>query len=119
MKKKIVSIILTVLLVITNISFIVNAEVTYDYTLEYIKLKLKYNALLNPYAAAANDGGIYATLVCNQISSQPYTTIIGDPGSGYPSEQEIWTIPKNTPFDLYIVIGGLSSLPVEVQFYAQ
>lgn len=86
---------------------------------ETIKLKLKYNALLNPYAAAANDGGIYATLVCNQISSQPYTTIIGDPGSGYPSEQEIWTIPKNTPFDLYIVIGGLSSLPVEVQFYAQ
>jgi len=89
-------------------------------TSENIKLKLKYNALVNPGAAANNGGAIYVTVMCNEFSNTPYTAIIGDSSTGYSSQVTVpWTIAKNTDFDLYIVVGGMSSLPLEAQFVAE
>jgi len=58
--------------------------------------------------------------MCNEFSNTPYTAIIGDSSTGYSSQVTVpWTIAKNTDFDLYIVVGGMSSLPLEAQFVAE
>lgn len=87
-----------------------------SFSTENIKLRLKYNALVSPAAVAAPDGGVYVTVMCSEFSSTPYTTVVGGRESDYSSQATVpWNITKNTDFDLYIVIGGMSSLPLEVE----
>lgn len=87
---------------------------------ENIKLKLKFNKLTNPNAVAEMQSGMYAMVYCPAFSSTPYTAFLGNPEVGRTAETTYpYTITKNRAFDMYVVVGGMSSLPLEVQFVAE
>lgn len=87
---------------------------------ENIKLKLNFSKLTNPNAVAESQSGMYAMVHCPTISNTPYTVFLGNPEVGRnPITTYPYTIPKNQAFDMYVVVGGMSSLPLEVQFVAE
>lgn len=87
---------------------------------EKIKLKLKFSKLTNPNAVAESQSGMYAMVYCPAFSSTPHTAFLGNPEVGRTAETTYpYTITKNTAFDMYVVVGGMSSMPLEVQFVAE
>lgn len=82
-----------------------------------IRVKLKYSRLTNTAAVESNNGGIFATVVCPGFLSQPANVELRSNSSQKVIDN--LTIPQNTPFDLYIVVGGMSSLPLEVTIFAE
>lgn len=69
---------------------------------------------------AESQSGMYAMVHCPTISNTPYTVFLGNPEVGRnPITTYPYTIPKNQAFDMYVVVGGMSSLPLEVQFVAE
>lgn len=82
-----------------------------------IKVKLKYSSLTNTAAVESKGGGIFAAVACPGFLSKPANVEL----NSYYEEKTIdnLTIPQNTPFDLYIVVGGMSSMPLEVTIYAE
>lgn len=88
---------------------------------ENIKLKLKFNRMVNPGAVEERESGMYAMVYCPAVSSTPYTAFLGnaDYNNNKPEATYPYNIPKNKAFDLYVVVGGMSSMPLEVQFFAK
>ena len=87
---------------------------------ENIKLKLKFSKLTNPNAVAESQSGMYAMVYCPAFSSTPHTAFLGNPEVGSTAETTYpYNITKNRAFDMYVVVGGMSSMPLEVQFVAE
>lgn len=84
-----------------------------------IKLKIKFNPLVNTHAAVPNtDSGAYVTLCGSNPSYGATAVTVGGSGTSYPNEVTLpWNIVKNSPFDLYIIVSGMSSMPPEFIFF--
>ena len=83
-------------------------------------IKLKYNRLSSPAAVGDPTGVTYVTLYCPTFSSSPYNAIVGGTSTDYAPEKTVnWSIDKNKPFDLYVVVSGMSNMPLELGFYAE
>ena len=87
---------------------------------EQIKLHLKFNRLTNPGAVSSHLAGVFATVYCPTLSNTPYTYFLSRPEDGGVSEAIYpHNIPSRLAFDMYIVVGSMSSMPLEVQFVAE
>ena len=120
MKRKITTILLVISLIIFNINgMIYAAEIgSMVYTENtsrgnigaYQRISL-YDSNVTVNVGNVEEGKILV------VSAIP---IYGGSSTVYDSEVTVpWDITKNTEFDLYIVVGGMSSLPLEVQFVAE
>ena len=80
-----------------------------------IKMKIKYNPLVNVEASKPDSSG--AAFVTIASGKKVFSTGVGGIMSDYPSEETVpWNIAKNSAFDLYIVVSGMSSMPPEIEF---
>ena len=77
--------------------------------------------MVNPGAVENDDSVLYAMVYCPAVSSTPYTAFLGnaDYNNNKPEATYPYNIPKNKAFDLYVVVGGMSTMPLEVQFFAK
>ena len=84
-----------------------------------IKLKIKFNPLVNTHAVDPSiNSGAFVTLCGSNPSYEATAVKVGTPSSSFPYEVTLpWNIVKNSPFDLYIIIGGMTSMPPEFIFF--